>query len=435
MVVISLYNLVDALWVAKLGHQAMAVLTIIMPFFIIFIAIGAGTGIGVNALASRRFGERNVEDANKVTGQTFFLCLLLGIIFLLATNLFPRQILLISGATPDILDLGVQYITVLGWSMPLFFFGTVSRNIFQASGDAMRPMIFVVIAQGINIVLDPCFIFGWGFFPEMGIAGAAMATVIAVSIGSLLALWYIFSGRTVYRIQFHHCLPNPVIIWQIYRVGLPSMFMEMTESVGFALFNHVAGAFGSIVLAAVGIAGRVADLAFMIIIGTAHGLLPIIGFSLGAKQWKRLWESVRLASTWLVGFLIGATAILQIFTPQIISFFNSDPALLAIAVPGMRIFCSTMVIIGPTIIFITTFQGLSKGTDAMVLSLCRQFIFFIPGLFLFSHFWGLTGVWIAMPVSDILGFVIAGFWLLREYRLQGRNSVLAESSRFKNPVN
>jgi len=426
MVTVSLYNLVDAIWVAKLGHQAIAALTVVMPFFIICLAIGTGTGIGVNALASRRFGERNTEAANKATGQTFFLCLFLGIIFLLATNLFPRQILLLSGATPDILDLGVQYITVLGWAMPLFFFGNVSRNIFQASGDAVRPMIFMIISQAVNIILDPCLIFGWGFFPEMGIAGAALATVIAMAIGAILALWYILGGKTAYRIRFHHCLPSPKLIWQIYRVGLPSMIMQITESVCFALFNHAAGTFGSIVLAAVGIAGRITDLAFMIIVGTSHGLLPIVGFSLGAKLWQRLWRSVRLASIWLAGFLVVATLVLEIFTPQIVSFFNSDPELLAIAVPGMRIFCSTLVLIGPTIIFITTFQGLSKGTDAMLLSLGRQFIFFVPGLFLFSRLWGLTGVWIAMPVSDILGFATAGFWLLREYRLQSRNFGLAE---------
>jgi putative MATE family efflux protein len=425
MVIFSVYNLVDAIWVAKLGYQSMAALTVTMPFYIICIAVGAGTGIGVNAVASRRFGERDVEAANKIVGQTFFLCLFLGIVFLFATNLFPQQILIISGATPDILELGVQYISVLGWAMPLFLFGMVSRNIFQASGDAIRPMIFVVIGQAINIVLDPVLIFGWGFFPEMGISGAALATVIASSLSSILALGYILSGKTAYRIRFHHCVPNPSIVWQIYKVGLPSMFMQMTESVGFAFFNNVAARFGSIVLAATGIAGRVSDLAFMIIIGTAHGLLPIIGFSLGAKLWNRLWGAVKLASIWLVGFLIGATAILEIFTPQIIGFFNSDPALLEIAVPGMRIFCSTMVIIGPTIIFITTFQGLSKGIDGMVLSLGRQFIF-IPGLFLFSHFWGLTGVWISMPVSDILGFTAAGFWLLREYRLQNRNAFQVE---------
>jgi putative MATE family efflux protein len=423
MVIISLYNLVDAFWVAKLGHQAMAVITVIMPFFIICIAIGAGTGIGINALSSRRFGERDVEAANKVTGQSFFLCLFFGIIFLIATNLFPRQILLISGATPDMLELGVQYISVLGWAMPSFFFGVVSRNIFQASGDAIRPLIFTAAAQLTNVILNPCLIFGWWFFPEMGIAGSALATVIASIFGSILALWYILGGKTVYRIHFHHCIPSLTTIWQIYGVGLPSMIMMMTESVGFALFNHVAAAFGSIVLAATGIAMRISDLILMVIIGTSQGLLSIVGFSFGAKQWQRLWGAVKLANIWLIGFLIATTAILEIFTVQIVSFFNPDQALLEIAVPGMRIACSTMVIVGPTIIFITTFQGLSKGTDAMVLSLARQFIFFIPGLFLFSHLWGLTGVWISLPISDILGFATAGIWILREYRLHIRNTL------------
>jgi len=428
MVVISLYNLVDAFWVSKLGYQPMAVLTVIMPFFIICLAIGTGTGIGVNALASRRFGERNIEAANKATGQTIFICLFLGIIITAATSLSPRQILLISGATPDIIDFGIQYLSIIGMGIPLFLFSIVSRNIFQASGDAVRPMIFIIISQLINVFLDPVLIFGWGFFPEMGIAGAALATVIAYGSSSIMALWYIFSGKTAYRIRFHHCVPSLKIIRQIYRVGLPSMFMEMTESIGFALFNHVAAIFGSIVLAATGIAMRITDLVFMIIIGTSHGLLPIVGFSLGARQWQRLWKAVKLANIWLVGFLIVATAVLEIFTPQIVGFFNSDPALLEIAVPGMRIFCSTMVIVGPTIIFITTFQGLSKGTDAMVLSLGRQFIFFIPGLFIFSHFLGLTGVWISMPVSDILGFATAGLWLLREYRLQSQQALRPESA-------
>jgi Na+-driven multidrug efflux pump len=196
------------------------------------------------------------------------------------------------------------------------------------------------------------------------------------------------------------------------------MFMEMTESIGFALFNHVASGFGTVVLAAAGIAGRVADLAFMPILGTAHGLLPIVGYSLGAKSWKRLWGSVKLASIWLAILMLAATFILEDFTTPIISLFNSDPALLEVAVPGMRIFCSTLVFIGPTIIFITTFQGLSKAKDAMVLSLGRQFIFFIPGLFILSSWLGINGVWISMPISDFLGAVTASYWIYREYRMQ-----------------
>jgi putative MATE family efflux protein len=427
MVAVSLYNLVDTFWVGKLGYQAVAAVTVTMPFFIMAMAVGAGTGVGINALTSRRFGERNTEAANQITGQIFFLSLALGSLFILATNLFPRQILSLCGATPDIMDLGTQYLRVFGWGIPLLLLNLINRNVFQASGDAVRPMIMTITAQVVNAALAPLLIFGWGIFPKLGMSGAALGVVLANAVGVAMALWYIANGRTAYRIRWRHCLPSLAVIAAIYRVGFPSIVMQATEGFIFGLFNHVIAAFGSLALAGIGIAIRIADLAFMPIIGTSHGLLPIVGFSLGAKLWNRLWEAVRKTSLWLAVFMAIATILIEVFTRPIISVFNNDPDLLALAVPGMRIFCSTFILIGPTIIFITTFQGLSKGKEAMILSFTRQIIFFIPGLYLLSSQLGLTGVWISMPVSDAMGFITAAFWLLREYQSQKRNFGLAQA--------
>jgi Na+-driven multidrug efflux pump len=188
----------------------------------------------------------------------------------------------------------------------------------------------------------------------------------------------------------------------------------------FAIFNHVAAAYGSMVLAAMGVATRIYDLAFMPVLGASHGLLPVIGYSLGAKLWTRLWQAVRLSASGIAVFMIIATIFLEIFTPQVVRVFNSDPELLAIAVPGMRIFFSTFVFFGLAVIFVTTFQGLSKGKEALLMNLARQFVYFIPGLFILSSFFGLTGVWISMPVSDVLGCVTSGLWLYREYRMRKR---------------
>jgi putative MATE family efflux protein len=418
MVAISLYNLVDTFWVAKLGYRAVAALTVVLPFFILTYAVGVGTGIGVAALTSRRFGERKVEEANIVTGQVLFLSIALGCVLALVINFFPTQILILCGATPDILDFGKQYLTIVGLGMPFTLLNLISRNVYQASGDSVRPMIFIIISQVWNAIAAPFLIFGWGIFPELGVAGAALAALTANLIGAVLPLVYIAAGKTAYRIRLRHCIPKWSVIVDIYQVGLPSMLMTSTEGVVFALFNHVISGFGSLALAAIGIATRISDLAFMPILGTANGLLPIVGFSLGAKLWPRLWGAVKNTALWLVLFMALATLFLEIFTAQVVGIFNNNPELLAIAVPGMRIFCSTFIFIGPTIIFITTFQGLSKGKDAMFLSLARQFIFFVPGLYLLSAYIGLTGVWVAMPVSDFLGFVIASFWLWREYRTQ-----------------
>jgi putative MATE family efflux protein len=424
MVSFSLYNLINTFWVARLGYQAIAAVTVVMPFFIFLIAIGVGTGIGVNALASRRFGERDTESPNTIAGQTFFLSLFIGLIFLLLTNLFPHQILTLCGATPDIMEMGEQYLRVIGWGMPSFLLSLSLRNIFQAFGDTVRPMIFSLISNVLNAILDPFLIFGIGFFPQLGVAGAAAASVISSLVATGLFLWFILGGKTAYRLHLRHLKPDFPIIKDIYRVGLPSFFMDATESIVFALFLHVASNYGSIVLAASGISIRITDLAFNPMLGTAQGLLPIIGFSLGAKQWHRLWDAVKKSALWLGLIMLGASAILIIFTPQIIKLFNDDPELLAVAVPGMRIFCSTLGVVGPTIIFITTFQGLSKGKDAWILSFVRQILFFIPALYILSYYFGLTGVWVAMPVSDVLAFLIALFWLRRENRQHARKGYL-----------
>ncbi|MFC2034787.1 MATE family efflux transporter [Chloroflexota bacterium] len=415
MITISLYHLADTFWVAKLGPEAIAAITVTFPFFIATIAFGIGTGVGANALASRRFGERNVEAGNRVAGQVFSLAVLMGAVFIVMTTFFSRQIALICGATPDILDMATDYLWFFGWGVPFLLFRLIIRNVFQASGDAVKPMVFTIISAVINVILDPFFIFGWGPFPELGVGGAALATAISMATGTLIALYYLLAKKSAYRLKAHHLVPDFTVIREIYRVGLPSIFMPLTESVVFTLFNRVVAGFGSTALAALGIAIRISDIAFMPIIGVSHGLLPIIGFSFGARLWRRLWSATRLATLSTVVLLVMITIALEVFAPQLIRIFNDDADLLAVAVPGMRIVMSGLVLVGPAIIFITTFQGLSRGWTASVLSLGRQLVFFLPALFILPRFLGLNGVWWSLPLSDALGLLVSGTWLYREY--------------------
>jgi putative MATE family efflux protein len=421
MVTLTLYNLIDTFWVSKLGHQAIAALTIVLPYHVLIIAIGIGIGVGIGALTSRRFGERNTEATNHAAGQIFSLAMFYGVIFLVAAAFFSEPILTVIGATPDIMEYAKQYLVILGFGTPFMFFLLMGGSLLRGSGDAVRPMVFTIIAQVANIILDPLLIFGLGPFPEMGIRGAALGTVIGQLIGAGLTFFYIVSGRSVYQIKLAHLKPNLSIQKDIYRVGFPSMIMLITESICFALFNSILSAFGSLALAAIGITIRISDLAFMPIFGVSQGLLPIVGFNFGARLWNRIWRAVKLASGGLALFMAAALLILEIFAPNLIGIFSNYPELIAIAVPAMRIVLSTLVIVGPTLLFVTTFQGLSKGKEALILSLIRQFVFFIPLLFILPRFWGMTGMWLALPVSDILGFIIASLWLVREYRLQQRS--------------
>ncbi len=423
MVTISLYHLADTFWLGQLSYQAIAAVTIAVPFYWAVVAIGDGTGVGANALASRRFGERNIEATNKVAGQIFPLTAIFGVVFIIVSVCFARQVATLLGATPDIVALTADYLVFIGWGMPFFLFQLMSRNIFHATGDAIKPMIFTIVGAVVNVILDPFFIFGWGPFPEMGVGGAGLATAISGGIAAVLSYYFLVGGRSVYRLKLHHVRPSLPIMAQIYRVGLPSVLMEMTVTIVFIMFNRIVAGFGSITLAAMGIGIRIMDLAFMPIYGVANGLLPIVGFCLGARLWERLWSAVKQTSLALVVMLGIATVLLEIFAPQVIAIFNDDPELLAIAVPGIRIMISALILVGPAIMFITTFQGLSKGWTAISLSLVRELVFFIPAIFILPRFIGLNGVWLSLPIADVCGTIIAGFWLYREYRLQKRSGI------------
>jgi Na+-driven multidrug efflux pump len=193
------------------------------------------------------------------------------------------------------------------------------------------------------------------------------------------------------------------------------------ESFAFILFNNVLSSFGSLMIAVAGIAMRVLDIAFMPAMGASGGLLPIVGYNYGALNYRRLWRAVKLASVGIMIVLAILTIFLMIFAQQIIDFFTDDPALLAEGVPAMRIMLSSMLLIGPTMMFITAFQGLSQGTKSLVLSLLRQFLIFIPVLFLFRHLFGLLGVWVSIPTSDLLSFALISAFTYREYQKHRHN--------------
>ena len=284
----SLYNIVNTLWVTRIGYEAIAALTISFPYQILFYAIGGGTGIGISALVSRRFGEKNVDATNQVAGQIFFLSAVWGLLFMLVPIFFADRLLPLMGATPDIMEFSHIYFVITSYGAPLIILALVMSSLIRGSGDAVKPMIIMITGTVVNIILDPFLIFGIGPFPEMGVSGAAWGTFIAQACAAGLGLFYFFTRKTAFHIKVAHVLPNWQIIKDIYRVGAPTAIFQFAESIVFLLLNTIISAFGSVPLAALGIVMRISDLAYMPIMGVSHGLLPIIGYCFGAGNFKRL---------------------------------------------------------------------------------------------------------------------------------------------------
>ena len=415
-IAISLYNIVDTFWVSRLGHEAIAALTIVFPYQILAMAVGLGTGTGIGALVSRHFGEKDIKATNLAAGQIFCLSIFWGLFFLIPAILFPDKILVAFGATGDIMKFAKVYLVVTSFGATANVFVLLAGSLIRGSGDIVKPTIIMITSSFLNIILDPFLILGLGPFPEMGIKGAALATVTAQGAGMMLGIYYLLGNRTTFRFDRESLIPRWLIIKRIYSVGAPASIQQVTESLAFVLFNNVVSIYGSVPIAAVGIAIRLSDLAFMPIMGVSNALLPVVGYNFGAGNQERLWKSIKLSSIGIVILLAVFTVIYEIWTPEVAGIFIKDPETLRVAVPGMRVMLSAMIFIGPSILFITAFQGLSMGGMALWLSLARQFILFVPLLYLLEYLFGLTGIWLALPISDVLGFAVILAFLLREYR-------------------
>jgi len=404
MLVAAVYNLMDTLWLARISPHAIAAFTITFPIQMIFASIGIGTGIGA--------GE--YEKAQQTAGQVFPVTLFFAVLIISAIILFPDPILRFFGATEEILPLSRRYLTIVVWGSPFLLFMMMANNLLRAEGQPSLSMTVIIAFAVIGAVLDPLLILGWGPFPRLEIAGAAIAAVIAQFAGAALSLHFLFHPASKYRLRRHHLRPRFSIIRSIYQTGFPSVIMNIVVSAVIIVYNHTLAAFGPMAIATLGIVFRVNGIVTMVLFGIGHGVMPMVGFNEGAKAYGRLLKTVRVSVRVSACFAAVCCLLLEIFAAPIIALFSDDPQMLAIGLPAIRIFVSMLVLIAPTLVWINMFLGLGKGVVSMSLMFVRDVFVLIPCLFILPHFFGLNGIWMAQPVSNGLAFFIIFFWSRRE---------------------
>ncbi len=416
MIAISIYNIIDTFWLARLSPQALAALTVCFPAQMIFAAVGVGTGVGAGSFSARMFGAEKLIQAKQTAGQIFFLSFFFGIIIILAVIFFRDPVLLFFGAFDEIMPLCRAYLDVIIFSAPFLFFSMMSNNLLRAEGRPIRSMVVVLVSSVCSAVLDPLLIFGIGPFPRLGIQGAALAAVIAQFIACLFSIYFLQLKSSKYELKWRYLIPDISIIKAIFATGLPSVITNFVISLVLIIYNHVLAQFGSLAIAALGICFRVNSLVMMVLFGIGFGIMPIVGFSQGAKLYQRLQQTVALSVKVATYFAAVSSIILIGFAQPIIEIFSKDPALIAIATKALRIYVSVLVFAAPITIYINMFIGLGKGTLAMLLLFFRDTVLLIPLLLILSSFFGLTGAWIALPVSTIIAFFVIYFSAQRELK-------------------
>ncbi|HOU51803.1 MAG TPA: MATE family efflux transporter [Smithella sp.] len=410
MTAMSLYNFIDTFWMARCSTQALAALTVCFPIQLIASAIGVGTGIGAGSFAARMFGAGKHLHAKKTAGQIFCLSFSFGLFMIVSVLLFGDSIIRLFGASDEIMPLCHDYLYIIVFSSPFGLFTLMANNLLRAEGRPLLSMYVFLIIFVTSMILDPLLIFGLGPFPEMGIRGAATAALVANFSSFIFSLVFLNLRSSKYASGLKYMIPDINIIKSIYATGLPSIMINLVAGLVMVIYNHVLADFGFKAIGAFGICFRIMSMATMVVFGIGAGLMPVVGFSSGAKLHQRLRESVFAALK--ISFIFASVAFifLEVFASPLVGLFSNDRDLLAIAITALRIHASALVLIAPTIIFIYALMGLGKGTLAMLLLFFRDSFVFIPLLILLPDCFGITGVWLALPLTNFAALFVVFFW-------------------------
>jgi putative MATE family efflux protein len=419
MVVAAGYTVVDAIFIGRLGPEALGALSVVFPPILMVMALSMGTGVGAASFISRSLGAGNHDSANRCACTAISLAILVGV---LAGTVYLSNldgILRLFGATDAVLPPAKRYLSILATFACLHSAVIVIGNLIRAEGSPVIASTAVIVSALTNIILDPILIFGFGPIPRLEVAGAALATVISHGIAILIFLYYFLAGRSTYSFGFRKFLPNKNIISEIYRVGFASIFRMGALSVVMALANTIAASFGVIPLAVLGVVFRLARIAFMPTMGLGQGMQPLVGFNFGANQNERVGEVVVKAGLLGFGWGLFCWLIFMIFPSQVMSAFNSDPRFIAEGVRTLRIFVLLFFAVQAQILVSFFFQGIGKAIPSLILASARQVIFLVPGLLILPRLFGVTGLWIAFPVADVLSMILTFTWIGIEFRNQG----------------
>jgi len=413
------YNLVDAIFVGRLGTEALAALAVSNPLMMIYRSIGMGIGVGAASLISRRLGAGNREEANRAAGGaiTLFLMVSAVVTFVCLANL--ETFLRLFGADQSVLPLAKSYMIIETSFIALDFLIIVLAELVRTEGNPVLASGAMITSAVMNCIWDPILIFGIGPFPRVGIAGAAWATSVGRAIGASILLVYLFSGKSAYRFKLGYFRPNLKIATEIYRVGMSMTVRMMGGSISQIVAVRTAASFGVVPLAVVGVLFRASGFAFTPCMGLGQGMLPLVGYNFGAGKKERVGEVV--IKTSLSGLIWGVLCwiVATSFSTQVMSLFNTDPTFLAVATVAFRIFALGFFATGLQMILSFFFQGIGKGLASLVVSSSRQVLFLIPCLLLMPRMFGLNGLWAGYPVAAALAILLTAVWTVIEFRNLG----------------
>ena len=406
MLVQALYNIVDSAFVARISEDALTAVSLAFPVQLLMIAVATGAGVGVNALLSRRLGQKKQAEADAVAVNGVFLSVCFWLVFAVLGLLFGRAFIAAFTDVPAVVDMGTSYVTVVTVASCGVFLLFVAERLMQATGNTVYHMITQLIGAVLNCVLDPLLIFGLAGFPALGTTGAALATVISQITAMAIGFFINIKFNHDVHLRVRGFRPDAEILSGIIRIGLPAAVQQSLMSVLTVGLNRILMPFSQTAVSFYGVYYKLQNFLFMPVYGLNNALIPMIGYNFGAQNRHRIERITRYALYLAVGIMAAGTVLFEALPVPLLRLFDASDAMLAIGVPGIRTIALSFCLAGASVILSGCMQGLGRGGESLWVALVRQLIVVLPAAVLLAQI-SLNAVWLSFPLAETAGFVLA----------------------------
>ena len=410
----ALYNLVDTIFIGRgVGSMAIGGVGIAFPIQIFVLAVALLVGIGSASVISRMMGSGNEDRAARAVGNALVMIFLLASVLTVLGLAFLEPLLHLLGSTDELRGYAREYLTVILPGAPFLATAIAANHIVRSEGRARVAMVIMLIGAGLNIVLDPIFIFVLG----LGVRGAALATITAQFTSFLFALGFYLTGRSSLNVRLRHIRLHRDIVPEVAAVGLATFIRQFGQSFFIIIVNNVLRSFGDeLAISAFGVINKLLIFALMPLVGIAQGFQPIAGYNYGARNMARVRKAVRLANITAMSIAFTYFTFIMLFPQTVFGIFTQDPQLLEVESRAMQIVLLAIPLLGMQIIGSVFFQAVGKAVPALVLTMSRQVLLLIPLVLILPRFLGVTGVWLSFPAADLIATTATLIWLWFEMK-------------------
>ena len=416
MLVQALYNIVDSIFVAQISENALTAVSLANPIQMLMIAVGAGTGVGVNALLSRSLGEKNHEKASEVAKTGIFLAFMTYLAFLFIGLFLVKPFFYAQTNDPEIIEYGIQYLSIVCCCSFGIYAQFIFERILQATGRTAHTMVTQMAGAIINIILDPILIFGWFGLPAFGVRGAAIATVIGQVIAGVAAYFMnVYANKDV-NVSMKGFRPSGAMIRQIYQIGIPSIIMQSIGSIMIFCLNKILIVFSTTATAVFGVYFKLQSFVFMPIFGMNNGLVPIIAYNYGAHKKDRIMQTYKLALFAAISIMLAGVVLFEVFPKPLFLLFGASDHMLEMGVAALRIIAFHFPVAAFCIVTGSLFQAIGKAVYSMINSICRQLVVLLPAAYILAQFGNVNYVWFAFLIAEVASMTLTAVFFKKVYR-------------------